>query len=430
MTADVLATPDTPGSPDALPLLGGRYELREVLGRGGMADVRAALDHRIGRTVAVKLLRNPADATQRARFISEARTLARLSHANIVGLLDAGLDDDVPYLVMEFAAGRTLAELARSGPLEPSYVAAVGAQVAEALAHAHATGVVHRDVKPSNVIVSDEGHARLADFGIAKLIGEADRHTRTDETVGSPAYLSPEQVSGTEVTAAIDVYSLGLVLLEALTGRRAYSGTPVEAAIARLRTAPLIPTSLGPAWCTLLERMTRLDPEQRPGAAEVAAALCPLAGGTTSVVTPATLERTGTFSWAAAQEDPTSMLQRAGAGGARRGRRTAAGLVAAGASAALVALGMVLTAPAPTTAAEPGTPVPDWSGRIFDELFLVPAVTADPRPATERPRTARTQEAAVTPKRAQPRPNKDVVPGKAKKAERPGKGTPGRPGRR
>jgi serine/threonine protein kinase len=244
-----------------------------------MADVYRAVDRVLHRPVAVKLLRDrAAEQAERARFEAEARILARLSHSGLVTVLDAGTDDDQPFLVMELVEGPTLASCCTGASLDPAMVASVGAQVAEALAFVHASGIVHRDVKPGNVLLGGEGRVKLADFGIARLVSDTTHHTRTGMTVGSPAYLSPEQVNGDEATAATDVYSMGLVLLEALTGRRAFHGSSMEVAIARLTTPPALPDVLPPGWRELLTTMTMLSPEGRPGAQQVAARLRALAG--------------------------------------------------------------------------------------------------------------------------------------------------------
>ena len=265
---------------DQSTLLDERYRLDERIGTGGMADVFRATDEVLNRKVAVKVLREVSDATQRNRFIEEARTLAGLDHPGLITLLDAGIRGERPYLVMTLVEGDTLSSRIASGPLQPDEVAALGSQVARALAYAHGQGVVPRDVKPSNVLLCGDGRALLADFGIARLVGATDHHTRTGEAIGSPAYLAPEQVTGEELTPALDIYSLGLVLLEALTATRAYPGSPVEAAIARLNAAPRVPDSLLPAWRDLIVQMTQRDPQARPSALEVADQLesAPLAG--------------------------------------------------------------------------------------------------------------------------------------------------------
>jgi serine/threonine protein kinase len=254
--------------------LGDRYELRGLLGSGGMANVYRAFDHVLHREVAVKVLRDATtNEVDRKRFATEALTLASLAHPGIVTLLDAGDRDEHPYLVLELIDGPTLTErLAGKGRLASTEVADLAISLAEALAYAHAEGIVHRDVKPSNILCSAD-RVVLTDFGIARLVASTDQHTRTGETIGSAAYLAPEQVTGGQIGTAADIYSLGLVLLEALTGERAYSGTPIAAAIARLSVRPVIPDSVGPVWRNLLDAMTQSDPADRPTAAEVARSL-------------------------------------------------------------------------------------------------------------------------------------------------------------
>jgi eukaryotic-like serine/threonine-protein kinase len=248
--------------------LGHRYELRRQLATGGMGEVWLANDERLDRLVAIKTLRE-GRGEHLHRFSVEVKVQAPLEHPSVVRLLDAHLDGEMPFLVMAYIQGRSLAALLEQGPLPPEHVRSLGAQVASGLAHAHVHGVVHRDLKPSNVLVNDEGNAYLTDFGIAQLDGSA-RVTGTGEVIGTAAYAAPEQVRGDTVTAAADVYSLGLVLLEALTGRFEYPGMPVEAAVARLHRAPRIPADLPEPWPGLLAAMTSDDPAQRPGAADVA----------------------------------------------------------------------------------------------------------------------------------------------------------------
>jgi serine/threonine protein kinase len=303
-------------------VLADRYELHEVLGRGGMADVYRATDRLLSRQVAVKVLRDAAgDETDRLRFTHEARTLARLSHPGLVMVLDAGITSEQPFLVMELVEGSTLSQLCASGPVDPSRVRGIGARVADALAYAHAQGIVHRDVKPGNVLLGTDRRVKLADFGIARLIGDTVRHTRTGLAIGTAAYLAPEQVRGEELTTAADVYSLGLVLLEALTGQRAYPGTPTEAALARLARAPHVPADLPDDWPALLTAMTALAPADRPGAAEVAERLGvqvgarvgaqPAAAGATRVL-PAAGPRTSFFDRAgdSLARQPARLLRR------------------------------------------------------------------------------------------------------------------------
>jgi serine/threonine protein kinase len=254
-------------------VLGDRYELGPLLGRGGMADVFRAEDRTLRRAVAVKVLREAAgDESDRARFVGEARTLAGLSHSGLVTVLDAGSADAHPFLVMELVDGRTLGRVVqdRDGGLPLEDVGSVGAQVAEALAYVHRNGVVHRDVKPGNILLDSRKRVRLADFGVARLVEDSAGHTRTGHVIGTAAYLAPEQVTGGEVSGATDVYSLGLVLLEALTGRREFPGAATEAAVARLHRDPEVPESLPEEWRGLLARMMSRDPAERPSADEVA----------------------------------------------------------------------------------------------------------------------------------------------------------------
>lgn len=260
-------------------MLAERYALEGLLGRGGMADVYRGWDTVLEREVAVKMLRaHAADEQDRVRFRNEAKLLASLDHPHLVAVLDAGLSDDVPYLVLDMVHGQSLAHLAGDG-LPPSEVTRIGADLAAVLAYVHGHGVVHRDVKPSNILVGDDGIVRLADFGIARLLGDPSVDTDAGMTTGTAAYLAPEQVRGRPVTAASDVYALGLVLLEVLTGQRVYEGAPIAAALARIERAPMIPTSLPTGWPRLLTQMTDSDPERRPDAATVGRLLRALCAG-------------------------------------------------------------------------------------------------------------------------------------------------------
>jgi serine/threonine protein kinase len=262
-------------------VLGGRYLLGDLLGRGGAADVFRATDQLLERTVAVKVLRDQAaggpdalgDGTDAARFAGEVRTLAGLNHRGLVTVLDAGTAGGRAFLVMELVDGPTLHALVARQALTSDRSLDLGAQVADALSYVHGRGVLHRDVKPGNILLDSRGRARLADFGIARLVDEESHHTRTGQTIGTAAYLAPEQVLGEDLTSAVDVYSLGLVLLEALTGRRTFPGTPTEAALARLNRSPEVPTSLPAPWPTLLTAMTARERGLRPSAADVAVEL-------------------------------------------------------------------------------------------------------------------------------------------------------------
>ena len=249
----------------------GRYRLGETIGYGGMATVYQAEDSRLGRTVAVKVLADnlAADPKFRERFLREARLAARLGHRNVVHVFDVGEADDRPFIVMECVDGGTLADVLARGPMSPARVADVARQVAEGLAHAHAAGLVHRDIKPGNLLLAKDGTVKIGDFGIARAVDSATL-TRTGAVIGTAAYLSPEQAAGLPTTAATDIYAFGVVLHEALTGRRLPAGT--VAPVPGLEGAPQ-------PLRTSIDRALAENPADRPPAADIAAAL----GGTADV---------------------------------------------------------------------------------------------------------------------------------------------------
>jgi eukaryotic-like serine/threonine-protein kinase len=250
-------------------VLESRYRIDVLIDRGGMADVYRARDLRLRREVAVKVLR---DVDHERRFAAEARTLASLQHPHLVRLLDAGTDNGDAFLVLELLGGATVRELLDRGPLDPTRVARIGSETAAALDYIHRRGIVHRDVKPSNLMLDEHGSVRLADFGIARLLG-GTAITTTQHPIGTMAYIAPEQLEGRDIGPAADIYSLGLVLVECLTGRRVFDGPPAVAAAARMSRDPDVPAGVPGAWPTMLRAMTARNPAARPTAAAVHASL-------------------------------------------------------------------------------------------------------------------------------------------------------------
>ncbi|HEY7076800.1 MAG TPA: protein kinase, partial [Solirubrobacteraceae bacterium] len=227
-------------------LIDGRYRVAHRLGSGGMADVWCAEDEQLGRRVALKLLagRFAEDDAFRERFRREAQAAAGLQHPNIVGIFDRGEWDGTPYIAMEFISGPTLKQLVReAGPLEPGRAIDLTIQVLRALRYAHKHGIVHRDIKPQNVILDEEGAAKVADFGIAHA--GASELTETGSIVGTAQYLSPEQAQGQPVSPRSDLYSVGIVLYELLTGRPPFeASSPVTVALKQVSERPVPPSQL------------------------------------------------------------------------------------------------------------------------------------------------------------------------------------------
>ncbi len=256
--------------------LSGRYEIGERLGSGGMSSVHQATDRILERTVAVKILAEHLSDDERfvARFRREALAVAKLIHPNIVQVYDTGVDEGRHYIVMEYVQGRSGAQiLQRQGPLDAETTAEIGAQACSGLDYAHRRGIIHRDVKPGNLMVvggpvgGGEMTVKLTDFGIARAV-EQTRITQVGSVVGTAAYLSPEQVRGEEATPATDVYALGVVLYQFLTGRLPYEGsTLAELAVRQQNERPLppstyndeVPETLGAAVLRALEG----DPSRR-----------------------------------------------------------------------------------------------------------------------------------------------------------------------
>ena len=244
--------------PEVPKLLGGRYEVGELLGRGGMAEVHRGHDSRLGRQVAIKMLRSELarDHTFLARFRREAQSAAGLNHASIVAVYDHGEDIltetggaqvKVPYIVMEFVDGKTLRQvITERGNLPPTEALRITEGVLDALAYSHRNGIVHRDIKPANVMIAADGSIKVMDFGIARAMADANATmTQTSAVIGTAQYLSPEQAQGQSVDERSDLYSTGCLLFELLTGRPPFLGeSPVSIAYQHVGEPPVPPSRL------------------------------------------------------------------------------------------------------------------------------------------------------------------------------------------
>src|SRR3954447_14235443 len=247
-------------------IIDGRYRAVKRLGAGGMAEVWCAEDSVLGRRVALKLLGShlAEDPEFRERFRREARAAAGLTHPNIVGIFDRSEWDGTPYIAMELVDGQTLKDLVlERGPLPPHVAVGLTEQILRALAYAHRRGIVHRDVKPQNVILDGEGQAKVADFGIARA-GHSEM-TQTGAIVGTVQYLSPEQAQGQPVDRRSDLYSAGVVLYELLTGQVPFDGeAPVSIALKHVNELPVPPGQLRPGMSPALEAVVMRSLEKDP----------------------------------------------------------------------------------------------------------------------------------------------------------------------
>ena len=276
----------------------GRYEILDEIGQGAMGTVYRARDPLIERTVAIKtvpiaqLQQEGADAE--SRFLREAQSAGRLSHPNIVTIYDVGEADGLAYIAMEYLPGRTLRDLMDKGPMPLDLALDTAMQMAEAMAFAHEHGVIHRDIKPANVVVTGKrGQIKLTDFGIAHLVNSD--HTQAGQMLGSPRYMSPEQAMGREVDGRSDIFSLGAVLYEMLTGHYAFDGDSLPTIVYRvINEAPVPATTLRPrisaGLASLLAHMLNKKPEARPDARTLVSAFHALAStsATSPVLVPST----------------------------------------------------------------------------------------------------------------------------------------------
>ncbi len=259
----------TEGVAQSVRLLAGRYQLGELIGRGGMADVHVGMDTRLGRRVAIKLLKPSLanDPQFRTRFRREAQDAAKMAHPTIVRIFDAGEESVrdingnetlIPFIVMEYVDGRLLKDIVAEGPLEPAEAARIVGQVLTALEYSHRAGVVHRDIKPGNIMIASGGQVKVMDFGIARAISDSSATiAETSAIVGTAQYFSPEQARGETVDARTDLYSTGIVLFELLTGRAPFRGdNPVAVAYQHVNSEAVPPSSLNPKVSPALDAVT------------------------------------------------------------------------------------------------------------------------------------------------------------------------------
>jgi len=246
------------------------YEILDEIGRGGMGVVYKAQDPRLKRTVALKVILagGHAGEVELARFQTEAEAVARLKHQNFVQIYEVGSDEGLPFLALEYCAGGSLEDRIATAPLEPREAAELVAKLADAMDHAHRALVIHRDLKPGNILLDDNGEPKITDFGLAKKIGEDDSHTRTVSVMGSIGYMSPEQASGNtrDATAAVDIYALGAMLYRLLAGRTPFEGaSAVESLQLVIHGVPTSVRKLCPACPRDLDTICLKCLEKSPG---------------------------------------------------------------------------------------------------------------------------------------------------------------------
>ncbi|WP_051832875.1 serine/threonine-protein kinase [Streptomyces katrae] len=410
--------------PECGTLLAGRYLLQAPIGSGGTADVFRGTDEVLGREVAVKVLRAGTDTATVEDFCNEARTLARLSHRALVTVFDAGRQGQGAFMVTELIRGATLRARIDAGPLSVVHVTRLGAEIASALDHVHSHGIVHHDVKPSNVLLSDAGAPHLADFGLSRTVHDRSRDA-SETLVGTLAYMAPEQFLGQGASTASDIYALGLTLLEALTGHREYQGTPVEVGTAHLLHGPRLPEGLPGDLGRLLKAMTDQDPQARPDAALVHLRLRDIKCAPvlrTAPVTPAPADapthRTSELPPLAAALPATRRPLRPSASGRWRGpaprRATALGIAAVGVAATCA----LLVGGLPTGERTPPT-------STFSDHSPAPKAAEPPVPRSALPSPSASPAAAAPPAAApQVRPSATPSDPRSRRqdGDRPGKG--------
>lgn len=366
-----------------------RYRLVERLALGGSAEVWRAHDEQLDRPVAVKRLHPHLlpDEASRQRLVAEARAAARLSHPSIVGIYDVDATGESAAIVMELVDGESLAaRIGREGPLPDPDAVRITAEVTEALYHAHQQGVVHRDVKPGNVLLAADGRTRLVDFGIAhSLAASAERLTLTGTVIGTLRSMAPEQLVGGPITPRTDLYGLGVVLHEALTGRPPYAElTPVALAEAQ-RAGPPSLSGVDPALAAVIAACLAYDPDARPlHAGALAIALRDWLAGDPSTarsMAPPAIVDTGAVTEVVPTVAPEPSVVPAAAASTPQRRRSAAWpLAALVAMAGLVTVAIVLgnaipgigtaasPSPSPTASAPEPTPTPEWLAGLLSEV--------------------------------------------------------------
>jgi eukaryotic-like serine/threonine-protein kinase len=291
-------------------LVAGRYELQERIAAGGMGEVWRALDVVLARPVAVKVLRPDyaGDGETLARFRAEARHAASVTHPGIAQVYDYVETGDAhpPYLVMELVDGPALTGLLARGPLDAATTMDVIAQASAALSAAHAAGLVHRDIKPGNLLIGPGGQVKITDFGIARATGSAPI-TRTGTLIGTPAYLAPERIAGASATPASDLYSLGILAWECLAGATPFSGREIEVALAhRGLPLPPLPASVPAQVAALIGELTAKDPAARPATADQVARRAELLR---DALGPSAFARDWPATWSAPLHGPTGLAQ-------------------------------------------------------------------------------------------------------------------------